>query len=826
MRLLLKDFQTDATNRLVGQLRRAALEAKSGELQSVALSSPTGSGKTVMVTAAIELVLQGDDNRAPTPNATFLWVTDQPELNEQTRRKMLEASSILGPSTLINIDASFDRETFAPGIVYFLNTQKLGKEKTLVTTGDNRTYTIWQTIANTVAARPDTFYVIIDEAHRGMTENQRSLNEAATIVQKFIKGSPGEIPRVPLIVGISATPDRFNRLIAGAGRTSRSVEVDPEDVRASGLLKETIVLYHPRDDQPSDMTMLRAAAQSWQTYSDHWGTYCREQDEVVVPPILVVQVQDGSGKQLSKTDLAEAIGVIKDEAGPLANNAFAHAFQEGTRIDLAGQELRYLAPSDIQADPDVRIIFFKTSLNTGWDCPRAEVMMSFRTAADATLIAQLVGRMVRTPLARRIDSDEHLNTVALYLPHYDETELDRVISRLATPDPDIMPPVTIEKGEDVVELHRSPGHDDAFAQLVQLPSFIIPRPRKTSEVRRVTKLARLLAGDSIRPDGPEDAAAILLGVLYDAFDKVKETAQFKAIVEDKGKVKVRAVSWNFGAMLDDDADTIELDIAAENIDDLFDATGRKLGEGLHKAWWRSRVDADPSVKVTAKLELFALSLDSAVTRQLDAAAQTTVQKWLKDYGPAIVKLPEARQQEYDEIRRLAVSPELAPLNYPMTIEGKRNDKEWKKHLYVNSKSLFPAVLNKWERMVIEQEIARNDVEVWLRNPDRKPWSFCVPYDLDGEYRSLFPDFLIIRSTAHGLVVDILDPHSIDLSDAPAKAAGLARYAAQHGHKFGRIELIIVDGDDMLRLDLTDESIRDKVKGVTTHTHLRQLFASA
>ena len=46
-------------------------------------------------------------------------------------------------------------------------------------------------------------------------------------------------------------------------------------------------------------------------------------------------------------------------------------------------------------------------------------------------IAQLVGRMVRTPLARRVESDESLNSVALYPVSYThlrahETVLDLV----------------------------------------------------------------------------------------------------------------------------------------------------------------------------------------------------------------------------------------------------------------------------------------------------------------------------------------------------------------------------------------------------------------
>lgn len=243
MKLVLKDFQDKAVAELVQNLRRAARDARDDELHSVALSSPTGSGKTVMAAAAIEALLQGDDRHGPNPEATFLWITDQPELNEQTRRKMLEASSALNQSNVVVIDPSFDQETFSPGTLYFLNTQKLGKEAKLVTPGDSRTFTLWETVTNTVGARPGSFYVFIDEAHRGMSESAAKQKEATTIIQKFIKGSPGDIPEVPLVAGISATPERFNKVIEGAGRATRSVDVSPEDVRNSGLLKEMVTFF-------------------------------------------------------------------------------------------------------------------------------------------------------------------------------------------------------------------------------------------------------------------------------------------------------------------------------------------------------------------------------------------------------------------------------------------------------------------------------------------------------------------------------------------------------------------------------------------------------
>src|SRR5205807_2451842 len=81
--------------------------------------------------------------------------------------------------------------------------------------GDGRTHRIWETVTNSAAARPASFWVVIDEAHKGMAETVAQREEATTIVQKFIKGSNGELPPMPLIFGISATPERFNTLLSG-----------------------------------------------------------------------------------------------------------------------------------------------------------------------------------------------------------------------------------------------------------------------------------------------------------------------------------------------------------------------------------------------------------------------------------------------------------------------------------------------------------------------------------------------------------------------------------------------------------------------------------
>lgn len=824
MKLVLKEFQTEAVNKLVRYMRGAAKDSKAGDLQSVCLSSTTGSGKTVMVTAALEFLLRGDDDNSPIPEATFLWITDQPELNEQTRKKMLATSSVLTSEDLVVIGPAFDQETLLPGAVHFLNIQKLGKDKGLVTAGDMRTYTIWDTIGNTIDARPGKFFVIIDEAHRGMME-EKGQAEAASIIQKFIKGSTGEIPPMPVIVGISATPERFNQLIVGTGRMSRPVDVDVADVRDSGLIKDTIILHHPTREQPTDMTMLREAAKALKKFTGQWSTYCTNENvPSVVDPLLVIQVEDASSKsKISETDMAQALSVLRDELGTLPNDALAHSFQEGTKLVINGEEIRYLAPSEIEADKDVRVVFFKTSLNTGWDCPRAETMMSFRSAADATYIAQLVGRMVRTPLARRILDDEFLNTVSLYLPHYDSKNLAKVIAKLSKPE-EGMPPVQIEQSEDMAELQRAAGMEDAFKALMGMPSYVIPRKRKTSQVRRLMQLARLLTNDDIDENALADAKKAMFKVLNDEYEARKDDDTFNELVEGKRQIEIEAVNWEVGSDSAKDRQTLKVNVAAENVDDLFDATGRKLSEGLHILWWRESIKARPNDKVRPKLELFALCADPDVMRKVEKAAQDTVQKWLYAHKEAIQELDEGNRVAYAEVRNLAASPELQPLVYPTTLQVRSGDKTWSKHMYVDDKSTYSATFNAPERKVLEVELAAKDLVGWLRNYDRKAWALCVPYEVDGEDKPMYPDFLFVRKVKSKFVVDMIEPHSISLGDAPAKTAGLAKFAAKHADKFGRIELILIDGNTSKKFDLTDETVRNKLKGVKHADTLKQLVA--
>jgi hypothetical protein len=187
-------------------------------------------------------------------------------------------------------------------------------------------------------------------------------------------------------------------------------------------------------------------------------------------PILVVQVENASGGKITRTNLSDVLGTIEAGIGrSLKEGEIAHAMHDSGDFDIGGRKLRKVDASRIEEDKNIGVVIFKTSLSTGWDCPRAEVMMSFRKAEDHTYIAQLLGRMVRTPLARRVESNAALNDVHLFVPYFDSEAVSSVISDLQNVEN--VPPADIEPSTDSVVLQRREDADLIFAALEQLVTY-------------------------------------------------------------------------------------------------------------------------------------------------------------------------------------------------------------------------------------------------------------------------------------------------------------------------------------------------------------------
>lgn len=433
MRYELFDFQKNAVAELLKKMQsmRRSYE-EDGSLSAVSLTAPTGAGKTVISAAVAEGLFYGNDSFPGDDRATILWLSDSPSLNEQTMKRFDRATDLLnGATTMEAIGPEFAKShrKLMPGHVYFLNRQLLSARGRLANEAEGGR-TFYDVLSETIEDPDIHLFLFIDEAHRGLGSDATSDATNKTIYAKLIDGQDGKNPPIPIVVGISATPERFNAAMSGRKNrdTKAPVNVPVSEVRESGLIKDTIELRTPKraaDTKHQDLTL--ACAKLAQA-SKNWKEYCTEHGIApVVIPLMVVQVED----KVSDATLEAICSQIHKTLPWLdISDCFANVFGEHEDITTPAGKIPYCPPEDVTERSEIRVLFAKDAVSTGWDCPRAEVIYSRRKRSDPTYIAQLIGRMIRTPLARRIDSVEELNTVACYLPEYDAQTVESVVERL------------------------------------------------------------------------------------------------------------------------------------------------------------------------------------------------------------------------------------------------------------------------------------------------------------------------------------------------------------------------------------------------------------
>lgn len=430
MRYDLFDFQQDATNALLDGLRKMRISFENDELSTVSFTAPTGAGKTVIAAAAIEALFYGKDQFSGDKKAAVLWLSDSPSLNEQTMKRFDEASDKLNTGTVMETVGPEFAEAYdqlSPRHVYFLNRQLLSSKGRL-TNNIEGGRTFWDILSNTINETDTLLYLFIDEAHRGLGKNTTSDATNKTIYAKLIDGQNGLNPPMPCVVGISATPERFNAAMKDRKNREWKVPVDVpvSEVRASGLIKDVIELRTPKESADTRHQDLTQACVKLSQTSKLWSDYCADKPIPTVVPLMVVQVED----RVTKETLEKLCMQILRVCPWLNRDCFANVFGEHEDIDTSVAKIPYCPPEDVSEKTEIRVLFAKDAVSTGWDCPRAEVIYSRRKRNDPTYIAQLIGRMIRTPLARRIESVEALNTVTCYLPEYDSATVEAVVDKL------------------------------------------------------------------------------------------------------------------------------------------------------------------------------------------------------------------------------------------------------------------------------------------------------------------------------------------------------------------------------------------------------------
>ena len=887
--------------------------------QVVSLQAPTGAGKTIIMAALIEDIYYGTDQYAEQPDAIFVWLSDSPALNEQSKQKIdLKADKIrLNQCTTIE-DESFDMEMLEDGHIYFLNTQKLGKSGNLGYHSDHRQYTIWETLENTTKEKSDRLYFIIDEAHRGM--QGREAGKATTIMQRFLKGSPElKLSPMPVIIGISATAARFNALVGDTNSTLQKCIITPNEVRASGLLKDRIVITYPDDpEKNNEMVVLQAAADEWKSKCDHWYQYSYEQHYAQVNPVFVIQVLAGNGKAVSDTNLNDVISTIEERVGiHFKENEVVHTFGSTGTITVNNLPIPHVDPSEITDDKRIRVVLFKENLSTGWDCPRAETMMSFRHAEDATYIAQLLGRMVRTPLQCHILVDDSLNDVRLYLPHFNINTVKEVIDELqsteggeiptvidnesleeqvyvtwsARPKKSIKAPLAVTNQMSLFEQDETISFPDNTASTLteidmpqneihpqQDPTFMVPLVKQSSPfavsdlptqsgdqvqlnigeidreaiikfineqgfltylvrnvkihnyLKSLLDLASLLTQSNIFAGANDEVEKEVVEMIHEYIEKLHCSGKYDKLSEQVLSLKFSIRIFDvFGVSLDNGYAQNYFTASESGLDRQLRAADAKLG-AYGFPYKYGRVYGNLENPSEYKIDCILFAADDDCISKLNCYAEEKFHSLNDQYRKYVVNKSERCKKQYSDI--IADGDIVSKHNFalPEMISAKIEDggKEYTDHLFADENGISKIKLNGWEQGVLEEESKSKDFVCWLRNPSRGSWSLCIPYEIKGEIKPTYPDFIIIRNDPTlSYVIDILEPHNPDYKDNLSKAKGFAKYAEEEP-RIGRIQLIRQSRDSagkmrFKRLDLSKGAVREKVLKAQTADEFDHIF---
>jgi len=822
------DFQQDALDELQKRQKKAQIRYRDdGDKHIIPFTAPTGAGKTIIMSAFIEALYDTQID------AIVLWISDSPELNEQSKMKLFAKADKLRTRPVVTIDEkSFKADKLQKGTIYFVNTQKFGTNSNLIKYSNDRNYTGWDFMRNTVEEYGEKLVVIIDEAHRGAKIDQA---EQMTIMQKFILGSAADnLPSMPLVIGMSATLERFNALANSSDSTQMpKVEVTPDEVRESGLLKDKINIHHPNDGEAfAEMTYLAQAAKEWKDKCNHWEIY-KQHEDVDVCPALVVQVKNGNKDVVSETDLDECIRQIESNAGvTLRQGEVVHTFNNVEVINMNGLEIRYLDPSRIAEDKDVRVIFFKDNLSTGWDCPRAETMMSFKVATSYTNIAQLLGRMVRTPLQKRIETDDTLNEVNLYLPNFNSVTVERVKRELEGTIPTHIDTHPTEK--QILELRgKLPcgiSRQEVFEAIndAQIDSYAIPKKGITDYKTALFKLCHLLVRTRLYRNATKDLLTDIVGKIILYIQQLENNGQYEQAMDSVRVMNDKIVSLDaLGAVITDEKDGNSFTLTDTDIYNWSENVESQFGrDGVLTAYRQKRAGEYDNTDL--RLHFILYVYDQNCKEQLDAFCKAKFHEYVDKYRHELESRGEAEKREYEKIVKAHVSTQPFDLCLPDLIVTSKNPEgqTYNDHLYCDGAGNSVFKLNTWEEDVLLAERQKEGFVCWLRNIPNKESSLCIQYKSGAELKPLFPDFIVVRKVNDKLEFYILEPHYTGYADSVSKLKGMAAYSERCTSVKRNEMLRVVEsptGKKIQTLNVASSAVRNDVFLLNDNDELNNLF---
>ena len=365
-----------------------------------------------------------------------------------------------------------------------------------------------------------------------------------------------------------------------------------------------------------------------------------------------------------------------------------------------------------------------------------------------------------------------------------------------------------------------------------LLSYNVRALRINDYLKSLYRMAHLLTMSKLHREAIRGVQNEIVEMIHSYVEGLKADGKYDDLVQQVKQFKLATQIFDaFGETVDNYSVHDMFTTTDTDIERQFQIADVKLGrEGIGMAYGNKYMDY--SDLTAFKVDVILFVADEECMKRLHAYAETRFHGLNDDYRRYIATIDSEKiRKEYDRIVSDGDPVSKHNFRLPETIQvpHEAGGKEYRDHLFVSEATGTAKLkLNGWEAELIEKEEKRPDFVCWIRNPSRGSWALCVPYEIDGEIKPTYPDFIVVRRDERvGYVIDILEPHSPDFKDNLGKAKGFAEYARQNPG-VGRIQLIRMSKDAIgknlfKRLDMNRTAIRDKVSHAINTDELDHIF---
>ena len=337
--------------------------------------SPTGSGKTLIMANFVKNL-----NHLPNwdSDKAFIWITFSDDLAMQSRDKFHQYFGTVLENGLLTV-SDLDKALLQKNDILFLNWQKVvsraAENRVLRRPEDLRlkkeTGSYFEDFIENTLAKGREIVLIIDEAHTNVTPD---------LAQDIIN-----IIDPKVVVHVSATPKP--EIIALGAELESFIQVSREAVVAEGLIKSQIVTQTHEDlsvakSKDLDHVLLEIGLKKRQEIAEEFKALGKN-----INPLLLVQLPN---------DESDAISVGEKSKEQIVLDYLSQAGYDIKRVARWFDDHpkpRFLEENDSEYD----ILLFKMAAGTGWDCPRAHVLVMYRNVKAEARYIQTVGRILRMP---------------------------------------------------------------------------------------------------------------------------------------------------------------------------------------------------------------------------------------------------------------------------------------------------------------------------------------------------------------------------------------------------------------------------------------------